>query len=103
MFTTMKRNRGSLLSLFSFFLSLSLIPQANPLLEAKLSGVNHLVNSSPYFLTACICHLRRFDEPARPTCHTISRETDNNKLQLLMISYYVDMVQNVFPIFNRDN
>lgn len=37
------------------------IPQANPLLEADLSGVNHLFNSSPYFLTACICHQRRFE------------------------------------------
>lgn len=108
----MKRNRGCLLSLFSFFLSLCwirVIPQANPLLEAKLSGVNHLVNSSPYFLTGRICHQCRFEAllslMSRPglTCHAAHRETDNNELQLLVISYYVNTIQNMFPIFNKDN
>lgn len=104
----MKRNRGSLLSLFSFFLSLCwirVIPQADPLLEAELSGVNHLLNTSHYFLTARICHQRRFEALLplmRQPGQIVVRLTTIN-YSLLMISYYEDMVPNMFPIFNTDN
>lgn len=104
----MKRNGGALLSLFLFFLSLCwirVIPQADPLLEAELSGVNHLLNTLHYFLTARICHQRHFEALLalmRQPGPIVMRLTTIN-YSLLMISYYPDMVPNMFPIFNTDN
>lgn len=69
MFKTMKRNGGSRLSLFSFFLTAgsesSLRP--TPLLEAELSGVNHLVNSSSLSqrLHLSLVRLSLISEPGR--------------------------------------
>lgn len=104
----MKRNRGSLLSLFSVFLSLCwirVIPQADPLFEAELSGVNDPLNTSHYFLTARICHQHRFEAllPLMRQPDPIVVRLTTINYSLLMISYYLAMVQNMFPIFNTDN
>lgn len=88
----------------SFFLShcwIRVIPQANPLLEAELSGVNHLVNSSLYFLNARICHQRCSlwsDQPGR----LVVRLTEINYSCLRSLIMWI-WCKTHSPVFNNTN
>lgn len=63
--------------------------------------IPHITFSLPrLFLPASLPGAAFFDERAIPTCQDNCSETDNSKLQLIMISRSVGMPQNISVIFN---